>query len=142
MVTTEAQKHRRGDRGGEITGEVIRAAIEVHKQLGPGLLEGMYEECLCRELTLMHVAFERQVPLKLEYKGLAVGAAYRMDLVVEGSVVVEIKAVEALLPVHRAQLLTYLRLSKCPLGLLVNFNVAVIPNGIVRLALLRSVLLW
>ena len=134
MITTETQKHRR-DRGGEVTGKVIRAAIEVHTRLGPGLLEAMYEECLCRELALMDVAFERQVSLDLEYKGLAIGAAYRMDLVVECSVVVEIKAVETLLPIHRAQLLTYLRLSSCPLGLLVNFNVAVLPDGIIRVAL-------
>jgi GxxExxY protein len=134
VITTEAQKHRR-DRGGEVTGKIVRAGIEVHKQVGPGLLEAMYEECLCRELTLMRVVFERQVPLDLEYKGFAIGAAYRMDLVVEGSVVVEVKAVEALLPVHRAQLLTYLRLSKCPLGLLLNFNVTTLPRGIVRMAL-------
>jgi GxxExxY protein len=134
VITTEAQEHRR-DRGGEITGKVVRAAIEVHKQVGPGLLEAMYEECLCRELTLVGTAFERQVPLDLEYKGLAIGAAYRMDLVVEGSVVVEVKSVETLLPVHRAQLLTYLRLSRCPLGLLLNFNVAVLPKGVIRMAL-------
>ena len=132
--TTESQKHRK-DRGSEITGKIIGAAIEVHRQLGPGLLEGFYEACLCHELRLRKVSFENQVPLDLEYKGLQVGAAYRMDLVVERMVVVEIKAVESLLPVHRAQLLTYLRLSHCSLGLLLNFNVSVLPSGIVRLAL-------
>ena len=134
MITTETQKHRK-DHGARVTGEVIGAAIEVHKQLGPGLLEGIYEECLCHELNLRRAPFERQVSLDLEYKGLRVGAAYRMDLVVEGAVVVEVKAVETLLPVHRAQLLTYLRRSRCPLGLLLNFNVPVLPNGIVRMAL-------
>lgn len=134
MTTTEAQKHRKEDRG-EITGRVIGAGIEVHRALGPGLLERIYEECLCHELKRRGVSLRRQVPLELEYKGLRVGDAYRMDLVVEGEVVVEVKAVGALLPVHRAQLLTYLRLSGCPLGLLLNFNVCVLPAGIVRMAL-------
>ena len=118
-----------------MTHEIIGAAIDVHRELGPGLLEALYEECLCRELLLRGVAFERQVGLALAYKGMRLDSAYRMDLVVAKSVVVEVKAVETLLPVHQAQLLTYLRLSKCPLGLLLNFNVAVIPDGIVRVAL-------
>jgi len=134
MITTDAQKHRR-DHGGGITGRVIGAAIEVHKRLGPGLLEKICEECLCRELGLRGVECKRQVPLDLIYRGLCVGAAYRMDLLVEGAVVVEVKAVETVLPIHRAQLLTYLRLSRCPLGLLLNFNVPTLPDGIVRLAL-------
>ena len=135
MITTEAQNHRGRDRGGQVTGAIIGAAIEVHKHLGPGLLESIYEECLCHELALRRVAFARQVPLSLEYKGRPLGSHYRMDLLVENSVVVEVKSVERLLPVHQAQLLSYLRLSCCHLGLLLNFNVAALPRGIRRLVL-------
>jgi GxxExxY protein len=134
MITTETQRHRE-DKGADLTAGVIRAAIEVHKVLGPGLLERLYEECLCHELALSGIRFQRQVMLGLKYKDLAVGAVYRMDLVVDARVVVEIKAVEQLLPVHHAQLLTYLRLGRYPLGLLLNFNVPVLRDGIVRLAL-------
>lgn len=134
MITTEAQRHRE-DKGGGVTASVIRAGIEVHRALGPGLLAGLYETCLCHELTLHGIVHQRQVMLDLEYKGLRLGDAYRMDLVVERQVVVEVKAVEELLPVHEAQLLTYLRLSRCPLGLLLNFNVPLLRDGIVRLAL-------
>jgi len=136
MITTEAQKHRKEeDRGGKLTGQVIGAAIEVHKALGPGLLEGFYEECLHHELRLRGLACDRQVPLELAYKGLRIGSAYRIDLVVESAVVVEVKTVETLLPVHHAQLLTYLRLGGCRLGLILNFNVPSLPEGIVRMAL-------
>ena len=136
MITTETQKHRKEeDRGGEVTGNIIGAAIEVHRALGPGLLEGLYEECLHHELRLRALACDRQVPLDLAYKGLRIGSAYRMDLVVGNAVVVEVKAVEKLLPVHHAQLHTYLRLSGCRLGLILNFNVPVLPDGIVRVAL-------
>lgn len=118
---------------------MIGAAIDVHKALGPGLLERVYEECLAHELALRGSRCRRQVPLDLEYKGLDVGAAYRMDLLVEERVVVEIKAVEQLLPVHQAQLLTYLRVGGHALGLLLNFNVERLPEGgIVRLALTQS----
>lgn len=134
MFTTETQKHRR-DRGSDVTGQILGAAIEVHKAIGPGLLERIYGECLSHELALRGLSLKRQAPLDLEYKGLRVGAAYRLDLVVAGIVVVEVKSVEKLLPVHRAQLLTYLRLSRCPLGLLLNFNVPALPAGIVRMAL-------
>lgn len=114
---------------------VIRAGIQVHKALGPGLLEGLYEECLCHELKLGGVAHRRQVALDLAYKGLRVGGAYRMDMVVEGTLVVEVKAIEQILPVHKAQLLTYLRLGRYPLGLSMNFNVPVLREGIIRLAM-------
>jgi GxxExxY protein len=138
MSTAEAQK-RRKDEGGEITGIVIGAAIDVHKALGPGLLERVYEECLAHELALRGLRYRRQLPLDLKYKGLDVGAAYRMDLLVEEEVVVEVKAIEDLLPVHQAQLLTYLRVGGHPLGLLLNFNVERLPEGgIVRLALTQS----
>jgi len=116
----------------EITQAIIGAAIEVHRVLGPGLLESAYEECLCRELTLRQIPFERQRPLPLEYKGVHLDCGYRLDLVVAGVVVVEIKAVEALLSIHEAQLLTYLRLGGWKVGLLLNFNVVVLKNGIRR----------
>ena len=116
----------------EITEQIIGAAIEVHRALGPGLLESAYEECLCHELTLRRVAFERQKPLPVEYKGVKLDCGYRLDLFVEGTVVVEIKAVEAIQPIHEAQLLTYLKLGGWKLGLLINFNVPVLKDGIRR----------
>lgn len=116
----------------QITGSVIGAAIEVHRQLGPGLLESSYRECLCRELLLRKIPFEREKPLPLEYKGIHLGCGYRIDVLVADSVVVEVKAIEALAPIHEAQLLTYLRIGGWRLGLLINFNVAVLKNGIRR----------
>jgi GxxExxY protein len=116
----------------QITAAVIGAAIEVHRQLGPGLLESSYRECLCRELLLRRIPFEREKPLPLEYKGIHLGCGYRLDLLVYEAVVVEIKAIEALAPIHEAQLLTYLRIGGWRLGLLINFNVAVLKNGIRR----------
>lgn len=119
----------------EITQAIISAAIEVHRALGPGLLESVYEECLCRELTLRGIPFERQRQLPIEYKGLHLDSAYRLDLLVAGAVVVEVKAVEALLPIHDAQLLTYMRLGGWKVGLLINFNVRLLKQGIRRLVL-------
>jgi GxxExxY protein len=116
----------------EITHSVIGAAIEVHRQLGPGLLESAYRECLCRELVLRGIPFEREKPLPLEYKGVHLECGYRLDFLVAGRVVVEIKAGDALAPVHDAQLLTYLRLGGWRLGLLINFNVSVLKSGIHR----------
>ena len=116
----------------EITHSVIGAAIEVHRQLGPGLLESAYFECLCRELVLREIPFDYEKPLPLEYKGVRLECGYRLDLLVAGSVVVEVKSVEALAPIHDAQLLTYLRLGGWRVGLLINFNVAVLKNGIHR----------
>lgn len=115
-----------------LTNEIIGAAIEVHKALGPGLLESAYEECLCRELKLRGIPFERQAPLRVDYKGLHLDCGYRLDLLVGDAVVVELKAVEALLPVHKAQMLTYLKLGGWKAGLLLNFNSAVLRDGIVR----------
>jgi GxxExxY protein len=114
------------------TGNVIGAAIEVHRQLGPGLLESSYRECLCPELVLLRIPFEREKPLPLEYKGIHLGCGYRLDLLVCDSVVVEVKAIEALAPIHEAQLLTYLRIGGWRLGLLINFNVSVLKTGIRR----------
>jgi GxxExxY protein len=120
-----------------LTQRIIAAAIEVHRALGPGLLESAYEECLCHELHLAGMSFERQVPLPVTYKAVRLECGYRMDVVVERQVVLEVKAVEVLLPVHSAQLLTYLRLTALPTGLLLNFSVPVMKNGIKRLSLTR-----
>jgi GxxExxY protein len=116
-----------------LTGKVIGAAIEVHRGLGPGLLESAYEECLCHELKLAGLGFTRQVPLPVVYKGVRLDCGYRLDVVVDGRVVVELKTVERLLPIHQAQLLTYLRLAGIHTGLLINFNVPVLRDGIKRM---------
>jgi len=117
----------------ELTEQIIDAAIEVHRELGPGFLESAYEECLCHELHLRNLSFRRQVNLPVGYKGLKLDCGYRMDVIVEDLVLIELKSTEQVLPVHEAQLLTYLRLSgKKAGGLLINFNVSVLKNGIVR----------
>jgi len=116
----------------ELTEAIIGALIEVHRHLGPGLLESAYQECFCRELELRGIRFERQKPIPLEYKGVQLDCGYRIDLLVEGRVLVEIKAVEELAPVHEAQLLTYMRLANVRVGLLVNFNVPVLKEGLRR----------
>ncbi|MDR1144585.1 MAG: GxxExxY protein [Verrucomicrobiales bacterium] len=117
----------------KLTEQIIASAIEVHRTLGPGLLESAYEECLAKELALRHIPFARQVPLSIEYKGTSIDFAYRMDLVVNDSVVLELKTVETLLPIHQVQLLTYLKLSGKNLGLLINFHVPLLKNGIKRI---------
>jgi len=116
----------------EITEQIIGAAIEIHRVLGPGLLESAYEEFLSHELKLRGVPFERQRPLPVEYKGIKLECGYRLDLLVEDTVVVEVKAVEAIEPIHEAQLLTYLRIGGWRVGLLMNFNVPVLKTGIRR----------
>jgi len=116
----------------ELSGLVIGAAIEVHKVLGPGLLESAYENCLCHELQLRNVIFERQKPLPVTYKGVNLDCGYRLDVVVQGMLVLEVKACETIEPIHQAQLLTYLKLSGLSLGLLLNFNVPMMRDGIVR----------
>ncbi len=116
----------------ETTERVIGAAIDVHRELGPGLLESAYQACLCHELELRAVDFEREVPLPVAYKGVSLDAGYEMDIVVEDTVVLELKSVDKLHPIHEAQLMTYLRLSRKRVGLLINFNVPVLKNGIVR----------
>jgi GxxExxY protein len=113
----------------ELTERVIGAAIEVHRALGPGLLESAYEECLCHELHLRGIGFQRQMPLPVEYKGVKLDCGYRIDLLVEDAVVLEIKCVEHILPVHEAQLLTYLKMTGNRVGLILNFNVAVLARG-------------
>ena len=116
-----------------LTRQIIGCAIEVHRQLGPGLLESIYEECLCHELRLKPLQFQRQVDLPVCYKGVKLGCGYRMDIIVENNVVLELKTVEAITPVHEAQLLTYLKLSGIRVGLIINFNIDVLKNGILRL---------
>ena len=115
-----------------LTEKIIGAAIEVHRHLGPGLLESAYEECLCHELRLQGLAFQRQVSLPVSYKGVALDCGYKMDLVVEDRVVIELKCVESILGVHHAQLLTYLKLANKRVGLILNFHVSVMSRGIVR----------
>jgi GxxExxY protein len=116
----------------ELTHEIIGSAIEVHRYLGPGLLESSYRECLCRELLLRRIDFRKEFNLPLQYKGMKLDCGYRVDILVEDLVLVELKAIHALAPVHEAQLLTYLRLGGWKLGLLINFNVAVLKDGIRR----------
>ena len=116
----------------EITGKVIGAAIEVHKQLGPGLLESVYQQCLSKELELQGIKCDCEVPVRAEYKGIEFDVAYRMDMLVEDIVAVELKVAERILPVHVAQLLSYLKLSGVKLGLLLNFNEPVLKHGIKR----------
>jgi GxxExxY protein len=117
---------------GEITESVIGAALEIHQQIGPGLLESAYEECLCHELTLRRIGFQRQLSLPVQYKGVKLECGYRLDLLVEDTVVVEIKAVDSLLPVHEAQLLSYRQLGGWPVGLLLNFHAARLKDGLRR----------
>ena len=116
----------------ELTHEIVGAAIEVHRHLGPGLLESSYRECLCHELRLRRIKFRRECGLPLEYKGIRLDCGYRVDIVIQDQIAVELKCVQALLPVHEAQLLTYLRLGGWKVGLLINFNVPVLKDGIRR----------
>ncbi len=118
---------------GQISEKAIGAAIEVHRQLGPGLLESSYHACLCRELELREIPHHSEVALPLEYKGLQIAKGYVIDLLIEDSLIVEVKSVEKLLPVHSAQLMTYMRLQRAPSGLLINFNVHTLFHGIKRI---------
>jgi len=119
-------------RENELSQAVIGAAMEVHRALGPGLLEAAYHDCLMHELELRSIEFQSEVILPVRYKGREVSQAYRADLIVGGQLLVELKSVEKLSPLHKAQLLTYLRLTDCRLGLLINFNVTVLKSGIAR----------
>ena len=127
----------RGDaetqRENQLTEKIIGCAIEVHRALGPGLLESAYEECFCYELNQQGLSFNRQVPLPVVYKGIKLDCGYRIDVLVNDIIIVELKTVEKLLPIHDAQLLTYLKLYKRPIGLLMNFNVPALKSGIKRL---------
>jgi GxxExxY protein len=121
------------ERSDALSNQIIGAAIEVHRTLGPGLLESAYEVCLCHELSLRSIAYERQVALPVMYKGIRLDYGYKLDILVEGLVIIELKSVEDLEPIHHAQLLTYLRLKNLWLGLLINFNVPILKQGIKRL---------
>jgi GxxExxY protein len=116
----------------DLSRKIIGAAIEVHKIPGPGLLESAYEECLCHELSLQGFSFERQKPLPITYKENLLDCGYRLDIVVENKIVLELKSCEKIEPIHRAQVLTYLKLSGLNLGLILNFNVPVMRHGIIR----------
>lgn len=118
----------------DITEGIIGAAIEVHRHLGPGLLEAVYEECLCYEFSQRGLQFQRQLAAPVLYKGIKLDCGYRIDLLVDDSVIVEIKSMETLLPVHCAQLLTYLKICQKRIGLLINFNVPVLLHGLKRIA--------
>jgi len=115
-----------------LTREIIAAAIDVHQALGPGLLESVYQICFCRELALRNIPFRQQVDVPVSYKGVRLDCGYRIDLVVDDKIIVELKAIQEILPVHEAQLLTYLRLTGRRIGLLINFNVPVLKHGIRR----------
>jgi GxxExxY protein len=127
---------------GDLTQEIIGAAIEVHRHLGPGLLESAYEECLCHELKLRKIAFQRQLDLPVSYKGVNLACGYRIDLLIENLVIAELKCVERLLPVHDAQLLTYMKLASKEVGFLFNFHTEVLTRGgVVRKALSKPAVL-
>ena len=130
MMNRKGAEAQRLNRLSEI---VIGACIEIHQSLGPGLLESAYDECLAYELSMNKLEFERQKSLPVVYKGVQLDCGYRLDFFVESSLVVELKAVESLLPVHDAQVLTYLKLAGVSLGLIVNFNVALLKNGLKRI---------
>lgn len=132
---TQRRRERRGfaEELNGLSEAILGAAISVHRELGPGLLESVYETCLAHELTERRVPFHRQIPMPVRYGGVRIDGGYRIDFLVAEHIVIEVKAVQTVLPIHRAQLLTYLRLSDCPLGLLLNFNVPVLKDGITRL---------
>jgi GxxExxY protein len=119
----------------ELSRRVIGCAIEVHRTLGPGLLESTYRQCLAYELSEAQISFQMEVPVPVRYKNVLLDCGYRVDLLISAELIVEIKSVETLLPIHQAQTLTYMRLAKIPIGLLINFNVTKLQNGIKRFVL-------
>ena len=119
----------------KLSNNVIGCAIEVHRELGPGLLESSYEQCLARELSIADISFEIQTPLPVIYKGLRLDCGYRVDLLVEKQLIIELKMVDKLLPIHEAQILTYMKLAKISIGLLINFNEELLKDGIKRFVL-------
>lgn len=133
----EPQRHRGTEINGlnMITGKIVDAAFEVHKTLGPGLLESLYETCLSYELEQRQLNFKRQIPVPVSYKTLQFNQGFRLDFLVENSIVLELKATDTILPVHEAQIITYMKLTNAPIGLILNFNVPVIKNGIRRFRL-------
>lgn len=132
MTTTKTTKTTKGE---DPTFEIIGCAIEVHRLLGPGLLESAYERCFAYELENKGVSFKAQTQMPLNYKGVSLNCGYRIDLIIEDLVIVEIKAIESLTKVHQAQLLTYMKLTPAPIGLLINFNAVPLKSGIQRFVL-------
>lgn len=140
LLTTRSLRSLEGTESTEeesntLTGKIIGAAIDIHRALGPGLLESAYEACLIYELRLRKLKVESQKPIPIFYKDVMLDCGYRVDLVVEGQVIVEIKSVSNLVPIHESQLLSYLKLSDCKIGLLINFNVKYLKEGIRRMKL-------
>ena len=136
FIKTSSQGSKRiSTKNDPLTEKIIGAAIEVHKHLGPGLLESAYEECLCHELALQGIEFRRQQPVPVIYKSRQLDCGFRIDLVVQSELIIEIKAVTKLLPIHEAQLLTYMKLTGVSTGLLINFNVRLLKTGIRRFVL-------
>ena len=131
--TAEVISGSRVSRLDRLTEQIIGAAIEVHRNTGPGLMESVYEECLCYELSQLGLSFQRQVHLPISYKGIKLDCGFKMDLLVEDSIVLELKTVDQLLPIHSAQLLTYFKLSGKKVGLLLNFNEPILKKGLKRL---------
>jgi GxxExxY protein len=132
MMMAKAAERCTG-RENELSRLIIGAAIDVHRELGPGLLESAYERAMCYELSQLTIPFRRQVALPLKYKNVSLECDYMIDLLVEEMLIVELKTVEHLMPIHDAQLLTYLKLSRCSLGLLINFNVPLLKDGVKRI---------
>jgi GxxExxY protein len=119
----------------ELSNKVIGCAIEVHRNIGPGLLESAYQQCLAHELHIADIPFSIEHPLPVEYKGIKLDCGYRADIIVDTKLIIELKSVEQLVPIHEAQLLTYMKLARAPIGLLMNFNVRYLPDGIKRMVL-------
>ena len=133
LTTTENTEHTEKETLDSLTGEIIGAAIEIHRALGPGPLESTYEACLIHELRLRKLRVENQKALPVVYKDVMLDCGYRIDLIIENQVIVEIKSVTDFAPIHEAQILSYLKLSDCKVGLLINFNVKILKNGIRRM---------
>lgn len=133
-METARRREERDEEVGGLTRRIIGFAIDVHRHLGPGLLESAYEACLCHDVAQAGLPFQRQVALPVRYRGVELECGYRMDLVVAEKIIVEIKSIDRLLPIHEAQLLTYLRLSGLSVGLLMNFNMPVLKDGLRRLS--------
>jgi len=119
----------------KLSNRVIGCALEVHRHLGPGLLESTYEQCLAHELKMSGIPFKLQYPLPVEYKGIKLDCGYRIDMLIDDAIIVELKSLDKILPIHQAQLLTYMKLSSISIGLLINFNVKLIKTGIKRMVL-------
>ena len=121
---------KKGVEFSELSGKVIGCAIEIHRALGPGLLESAYQQCLCRELTLRSISFQQEKPLPVEYKGCRLDCGYRIDVLVEDELIVELKSVERVMPIHEAQILSYMKLARVREGLRINFNVPLLKEGL------------